>query len=240
MKAYTAAQVRAAEQPLLDADVPLMQRAASALAEQIAALLPVNKPGRVLLLVGAGNNGGDALYAGAELARHGTAVSVVRTSERVHGAGLLAAVNAGAHVAHADDVDIVGFDILVDGILGTGAGIGQGQSAALRGRGREIVERMLPQLAAQQHPRVVAVDLPSGIHPDTGEVPEPVVLPADLTVTFGAAKAGLLRGPASDYVGRLVVADIGLGLELANFSPVSIGGPVDRHVSKGGDVPFEL
>lgn len=79
------------------------------------------------------------------------------------------------------------------------------------------MQRILPQLGAQRHPIVVAVDLPSGVHPDTGEVPDETVLPAEVTVTFGAAKTGLLREPASEYVGRLVVADIGLGPELAKL-----------------------
>ncbi|WP_284298644.1 hypothetical protein [Homoserinibacter gongjuensis] len=55
--------------------------------------------------------------------------------------------------------------------------------------------------------------MPSGIHPDTGEVPEAdAVLPADVTVTFGACKVGLLRAPA-EVVGRIELVDIGLGLE---------------------------
>jgi NAD(P)H-hydrate repair Nnr-like enzyme with NAD(P)H-hydrate epimerase domain len=62
-------------------------------------------------------------------------------------------------------------------------------------------------------PVTFAVDVPSGIHPDTGEVPEAdAVLPADVTVTFGACKVGLLRAPAA-VVGRIDLVDIGLGLE---------------------------
>ncbi len=75
MKAYSAAQIRAAEEPLLAAGVPLMERAAAALAREIWLLLPADRPGRVLLLIGSGNNGGDALFAGAELAAAGTAVT---------------------------------------------------------------------------------------------------------------------------------------------------------------------
>ncbi|MET4637322.1 NAD(P)H-hydrate epimerase [Mycetocola sp. 2940] len=216
MEAYTAAQVRAAEAPLLAAGVPLMARAAAALAREIRLLLPADRPGSVLLLVGPGNNGGDALFAGAELASLGSAVTVLPTSDRLHDEGRAAAVDAGARMLSADiateDTATVArdCDVIVDGILGTGTSA----STALRGRAREIVAAIRTVLAGEHPPIVVAVDLPSGVHPDDGSVPDPTVLPADVTVTFGACKTGLLIAPAADYVGRLVVVDIGLGPEL--------------------------
>jgi NAD(P)H-hydrate epimerase len=69
-------------------------------------------------------------------------------------------------------------------------------------------------LEERESPRVVAVDIPSGIGPDDGTVPDPTVLPADLTVTFGAVKAGLLLEPGSRYAGRVVLVDLGLGPHL--------------------------
>jgi NAD(P)H-hydrate repair Nnr-like enzyme with NAD(P)H-hydrate epimerase domain len=65
---------------------------------------------------------------------------------------------------------------------------------------------------------VVAVDLPSGVDADTGEVPDPAVLRAAVTVTFGALKPGLLREPGAGYAGRVVLVDI--GLDLSGFTPV--------------------
>jgi NAD(P)H-hydrate epimerase len=216
MEAYTAAQIRAAEEPLLAAGVPLMARAAAALAREIRLLLPADRPGNVLLLVGPGNNGGDALYAGAELAALGSTVTVLPTSDRMLDGGRAAAIGAGARMLPVDiDTDAAASvaresDVIVDGILGTGTSA----SPALRGRAREIVTAILPVLAAENPPIIVAVDIPSGVHPDDGSVPEATVLPADVTVTFGACKRGLLIAPATDYVGRLVVVDIGLGLGL--------------------------
>ena len=216
MEAYTAAEVRAAEEPLLAAGVPLMQRAAAALAREIRLLLPADRTGRVVILAGPGNNGGDALFAGAELAAAGTEVTVVPTSDRLHEAGSVAATNAGARMLSAESpTDAVASvahdaDVLVDGILGTGTSA----SPALRGRARDLVAAVLPVLAGEHPPVVVAVDLPSGVHPDDGSVPDPTVLPADVTVTFGACKTGLLVAPAVDYAGRIVVIDIGLGPEL--------------------------
>ncbi len=218
--AYTAAQIRAAEAPLLAAGVPLMQRAAAALARELWLLLPPDRPGRVLLLVGPGNNGGDALFAGAELAAAGVDVTVLPTADRMHDDGRAAIIDAGARMLPADvDPDAAASvakkaDVIVDGILGTGTS----DSPALRGRAREFVAAILPVLTGKRPPVVVAVDLPSGVHPDDGSVPDTTVLPADLTVTFGACKTGLLMSPAADYAGRVVVVDIGLGPELARLA----------------------
>ena len=200
---YTAAQVRAAEQPLLEAGEPLMRRAAAALAGELRDL----SPGRVLALVGAGDNGGDALFAVAELAAEGVRVDLVATASRHHADGAAAALAAGATWADAAEVARLAAraDVVVDGIVGTGS------SPGLRGTARDVVAAIAPLLERPRRPRVVAVDLPSGISPDDGSVPDPVVLPADLTVTFGAVKAGLLLEPGARYAGRVVLVDLGLG-----------------------------
>jgi len=205
---YTAAQVRAAEQPLLDAGVPLMRHAAAALAAELRDLAPR----RLLVLVGAGDNGGDALFAAAELAAEGVTVDLVATASRHHAEGAATALAAGARWVDAADAARLAAtaDVLVDGILGTGTS----RSPALRGAARDIVAALLPALDSPERPRVVAVDIPSGIGPDDGAVPDPTVLPADLTVTFGAVKAGLLLDPGARYAGRVVLVDLGLGPHL--------------------------
>jgi NAD(P)H-hydrate epimerase len=205
---YTAAQVRAAEQPLLDAGVPLMRQAAAALAAELRDLAPR----RVLVLVGAGDNGGDALFAAAELAAEGVTVDLLPTASRHHPEGAASALAAGARWADAADVFRLAADadVVLDGILGTGTS----RSPALRGAAREVVAALLPVLDSPDRPRVVAVDIPSGIGPDDGAVPDPTVLPADVTVTFGAVKAGLLLEPGSRYAGRVVLVDLGLGPHL--------------------------
>lgn len=201
---YTAAQVRAAERPLLDAGVPLMRRAAAALAAELRGLAP----GRMLVLVGPGDNGGDALFAAAELAGEGVSADLVAVASRHHEAAAAAALAAGARWADAADAAEIAAaaDIVLDGILGTGTA----PSPALRGGAREVVASILPVLAGATRPRVVAVDIPSGVGPDDGAVPDLTVLPADLTVTFGAVKAGLLVEPGSRYAGRVVLVDLGL------------------------------
>lgn len=198
MKGYSAADVRAAERPLLAAGVPLMRRAAAGLATHIRAL----RPRRVLLLVGTGDNGGDALFAGAELAAEGVDVQIVAAGDRMHADGRAAALAAGARDEPASSARALAdaADLIVDGLVGTGT------AGALRGGALALVE----SLRGCPTP-VVAVDIPSGIDPDTGAVPG-AVLPAALTVTFGAAKAGLLLEPARSLAGRVALVEIGLDL----------------------------
>ncbi|GMA22680.1 hypothetical protein GCM10025864_04390 [Luteimicrobium album] len=99
IEAHTAAVVRAAEQPLLDAGVPLMERAAFALSRTVLRELESRRGrvvgARVVLLVGSGNNGGDALFAGAYLRRRGVAVTAYGTGSRVHDGGRDALLRAG-------------------------------------------------------------------------------------------------------------------------------------------------
>lgn len=201
----TSSQVRAAEEPLLAAGVPLMDRAAFGLATHVAALLRdrLGRAGgaRVAILVGPGNNGGDALFAGSRLARRGVAVRALTVDDRVHRAGAAALLAAGGRLVPADDgcAWAADADLVLDGLLGIGA------SGGLRGAAADLVER----LSADVRGLVVAVDTPSGIGVDDGSLPGPV-LAADETVTFGAAKPGLLLPPAAGAVGRLTVVDIGL------------------------------
>lgn len=198
-----------------------MRRAAAALAAVLRRVLrEADAPaGPVVLLVGSGDNGGDALYAGAELANDQAEVVAITTTDRVHEEAAAAAVEAGAIIVPRTSpiasAALSGAAVIVDGILGTGTT----SAPALRGGARDVV------VAAQHIARiraipVVAVDLPSGIHPDDGSVPDPTVLPATITVTFGAVKAGLLREPGSRYAGRVELVDLGLGAELAEMTPL--------------------
>ena len=204
--AHSVEHVRAAEQAVAATLPPgtLMQRAAAALDVECARVLREATGGvagrRVVVLAGSGDNGGDALLAAARLARRGAGVLVLTTSPRAHPQGLAAARAAGARVRSygAPDADVcAAADLLLDGIAGIGGRGGlRGAAAGLPG-------------ALADGPVVVAVDLPSGLAADSGAV-EGDVLPADLTVTFGTAKAAHLLAPAAGLCGRLVVVDIGI------------------------------
>ncbi|MDT0402341.1 NAD(P)H-hydrate epimerase, partial [Streptomyces edwardsiae] len=203
--AYSVETVRAAERELM-ARLPegaLMQRAAAGLAAACADVLGRVYGSRVVLLVGSGDNGGDALYAGARLARRGAGVhAVLLAPERAHAGGLAALRRAGGRVAGADGADgLIGrADLVVDGIVGIG------------GRGGLRPDAVpLADAARRARAAVVAVDLPSGVDADTGEVRGAAVR-ADLTVTFGTHKPGLLIDPAREYAGSVRLVDIGLSL----------------------------
>ncbi|MBX7547251.1 NAD(P)H-hydrate dehydratase [Streptomyces sp. NPDC004232] len=205
--AYSVETVRAAERALM-ARLPegaLMQRAAAGLAAACAELLGRVYGSRVVLLVGSGDNGGDALYAGARLARRGAGVTAVLLSpERAHAGGLAALRRAGGAVA-ADSAAtaeelVERADLVVDGIVGIGGEGGLRPGAAA-----------LAEAAELSRAAVVAVDLPSGVEAGTGEVLGAAVR-ADLTVTFGTYKPGLLVDPAREYAGVVRLVDIGLEL----------------------------
>jgi NAD(P)H-hydrate repair Nnr-like enzyme with NAD(P)H-hydrate epimerase domain len=141
----------------------------------------------------------------------------VPLGSHLHDEGLAAALEAGAQPAPSAEPETVaglaaGADVIVDGILGTGAAA----SPALRSPAREVVAAVL---AAGTSAAVVAVDLPSGLSPDDGRVLEPL-LAADVTVTFGAVKAGLLLPPGRDLAGSVRLVDIGLGPSLRGVSPI--------------------
>ncbi|WP_282694379.1 NAD(P)H-hydrate dehydratase [Streptomyces sp. CC208A] len=198
--------VRAAEAALM-ARLPegaLMQKAAAGLAAACCSLLGRGRVygSRVVLLVGSGDNGGDALHAGARLARRGAGVTAVLLGARAHGAGLAALRAAGGRVTEDPYEALAAADLVLDGITGIG------------GRGGLRPEAVPVARAARGSGAVVvAVDLPSGVDADTGEV-EGEALRADATVTFGTYKPGLLVDPAREYAGALRLVDIGLAATL--------------------------
>lgn len=225
---YGTEAVRAAEEPALAAGRPLMREAAFALAVRTIALLrrqrrPV-RGAAVLVLVGGGNNGGDGLYAAADLARRGLAVTAALLHAAPHAQGLQAARAAGVRLLDLgeslaqDELDdhpqmtdpavqrlreaADRAQVWVDALAGIGV------RGALRGAAAAAVTVLQDvRGTAAARALVVAVDTPSGVGADPAPVTGPV-LSADLTVTFGAAKAGLLLGPGAAHAGRVEVAEL--------------------------------
>ncbi|MFC9977789.1 NAD(P)H-hydrate dehydratase [Spirillospora sp. NPDC127200] len=205
--AHEVGKVRAAEQALM-ARLPegaLMQRAAAGLASVCAGLLPGVYGARVVLLVGSGDNGGDALYAGARLARRGARVVAVPAGSKVHEGGLAALRAAGGRAepdtAGAADL-IAAADLIIDGLTGIGGTGGLREPHA-----------SLARLAAEAEGTVVACDVPSGVDASTGRV-DGAAVHADVTVTFGTHKPGLLIDPGAAHCGVVELVDIGLGDDL--------------------------
>lgn len=210
--AYTVEQLRAAETVALGLtpEGALMQRAATVVAVTALSRLPSPVPGsRVVLLVGTGNNGGDALYAGALLRSRGVVVTAVLVSPDRANAGALAAFRraGGKILGLADDGEselarlVSAAALVIDGLVGIGARPPLRPAAA-----------RLAGLVNASGISVLAVDVPSGIDPDLGDAAESgpssgAAIRAAVTVTFGAPSTGLL---ASRSTGELVVADLGL------------------------------
>ncbi|MQA15614.1 MAG: NAD(P)H-hydrate dehydratase [Pseudonocardiaceae bacterium] len=199
--AWSVERARAAENVVL-ARTPegvLMRHAAFGLATVAARMLSARTGGvagrRVTLLVGAGNNGGDALWAGAFLRRRGAAVSAVLLApDRAHPDGLAALRRAGGRSC---EVLPGRADLVIDGIVGLSA------RGALRPAAAALVEAVTAP--------ILAVDLPSGVDPDTGAVDGPAVT-ASATVTFGARKPVHVLNP--ERCGEVHLVDIGIGGEL--------------------------
>ena len=220
--------VRAAEAPLLAAlpDGALMRRAAYGLACVCAQELTDRTGGtagrRVTLLVGSGDNGGDALFAGAFLRRRGVAVeAVLLAPDRAHAAGLRALKRAGGRVAAVPRRP----DLVVDGIVGISA----------RGALRPAAADLVAGITAP----IVAADTPSGVDVETGVVHGPAVTAA-VTVAFGALKPVHALAPAR--CGRVELVDIGLTLgpgELRAYDDADLAarwpvpGPADDKYSLG-------
>ncbi|WP_435299427.1 NAD(P)H-hydrate epimerase [Timonella sp. A28] len=216
--AYTAQEIRAAEQPLLAAGEPLMAKAAFAASTIIRTRIQAQyrrlSGTRITVLVGPGNNGGDALFTAAHLARFPTHITVITVSENVHAEGIAALRNTQARLINLNEDTFAEAvqhctqaDLLIDGILGIGA-----HDAA-----RGIAGDLISELNRHTHkPWTISLDIPSGIDASTGEVSnETRTIRADDTITFGALKIGLCAPPALHHAGRIHIADIGLNLPQA-------------------------
>ncbi|WP_328645915.1 NAD(P)H-hydrate dehydratase [Amycolatopsis sp. NBC_00348] len=230
---WTTERIREAEGRLfaVTPEGELMRRASFGLAVRLAEFLAEHtgtvSGRRVVLLVGSGDNGGDALWAGAFLRRRGVAVTAVLLGSRAHEAGLAALRRAGGRVVSAEDGPqwIARADVVVDGIVGISA------SGSLRPEAARLVSLV--------EAPIVAVDLPSGVDPDTGAVDGPAVR-ATLTVTFGARKPVHVLAPT--WCGEVVLVDIGLELGEPSLNQLDVvdvaaawpvPGPEDDKYSQG-------
>lgn len=213
----------------------MMQNAGRAVALRVIERLRDKPDSRVTVLVGAGNNGGDGLVAGRIIAEESQALvrfylSKPRDSSD---ANFKAVQDANLSIALAsDDRDgrvlrnmVASADVVVDALFGIGLKLPLRSDAAklLRSVNQALNDTQLPeqpegtlinpskpaQIISYPKPYVVAVDCPSGTDCDTGTL-DPNTIPADETVTFIAAKKGLLEFPAAGVVGNLSVATIGI------------------------------
>ncbi len=162
--------------------------------------------GRVAILAGGGNNGGDGYALAGILAGNGFLPDVFAVSEKLSEDGRFYREEALAYgvriLPFTEETTLVGYDMLVDCILGTGF------HGEVRGPARTAILRI--NEAKEKGAFVVAVDINSGMNGDTGEAE--LAVRSDLTVSIGFYKTGLLTPAAARYIGQLMNADIGIVL----------------------------
>jgi NAD(P)H-hydrate epimerase len=211
----------------------MMLNAGKSIADEIINRLPEIKGKRVLILVGSGNNGGDGLVVGEHLAELEAQVSIYLTKARdgddsnlakLRGRNLLIAEWDQDQRARVLTNLVEGADIIVDAILGTGFEL------PLRGTAKDLLTRVNKVLGKRNtSPYMVAVDCPSGLDSDTGEIAAEA-LKASLTVTLAAMKPGLFTQPGANYVGELVVGEIGLTKGKGEINKIMIEMPDKKSI----------
>ncbi len=209
--------VDAAEMRALEAQAPpgvnLMQNAGQAIAATILRRTGSLGGRSVVVLVGPGDNGGDALIAAARLAAAGARVTAWASRERPHDPLVTTATDGGVRLRvwtgdpRPFTRDIRQASCLLDGLLGIGS------SPPLRGPVADLLAA-LPIVAGQTR---VAIDIPSGIDADTGAA-DPAAFHAHLTLATGPVKLGALLHPAIEFAGRQIALDI--GLPAAAYAPI--------------------
>lgn len=197
----TCDEVRAAEQRAVEAGISLwtlMQKAGQACADVLHAEFP---EGRVVVIAGPGNNGGDAFVAAQRLRDLGRNVWLYdlapkgeRTPEGQHALNALSGPRQPL-----EDMRLTADDVVLDGLFGAGL------SRPLTGEAAFAVEQVNASGA-----KVVAIDVPSGVNGDTGVVSGPAIR-ADVTVTFCAKKPAHVLQPAASLCGDVIPAEIGFG-----------------------------
>jgi len=229
-KVVSVAQMKAIEAAADAAGVSyamMMDAAGSAVAEHILARLTRPADHKAVVLCGTGNNGGDGLVAAHRLAEAGVQTAVYAVAPPDEGDAKVQHLRAaGVFVVDAENDArwrvlknlMGGVTVLVDAVFGTGARL------PLGGKPADLLKQAARYLADRPDspPLVVAVDCPSGLNCDSGEL-DRLTIPADVTVTFAAVKQGQLAFPGAEAVGDLAVADIGVNdLGLAELDSISL------------------
>lgn len=186
----------------------LMENAGKSAAELLAHEARKRQPvsgQEFLLLIGPGNNGGDGLVMARYLEQWGGLVSLYRWKERrltIHGEEVPA-----EQTEERLEKMIQSASYILDALLGTG------RSRPLPDDMRALLRRVHEERERRETLHIVAVDLPTGLNADTGEV-DPGAIAADLTITLACPKQGFFFFPGRGYLGQLLVGNIGLPAEM--------------------------
>ncbi|HLA18937.1 MAG TPA: NAD(P)H-hydrate dehydratase [Dehalococcoidia bacterium] len=214
MKLVTVAEMQEAEKR---AGVPvpqLMENAGLAVAQEAWLLLGELAERQIVILAGPGNNGGDGLVAARHLREWGANVSVYLLKRRDEADAVFAPlVEAKAPVALAEEDATKGFkrldemldgaDLVIDALLGTG------RARPIEGALADVLDRLRAARQKTLPPRLLAVDLPTGLDADSGAA-DPRCVAADATVALAWSKVGLHALPGAQLAGRVETVDIGI------------------------------
>ena len=226
MKVATAEEMQELDRKAIETyripGIVLMENAGRGAAEVISKTFPDLHKKKIAIIAGKGNNGGDGFVIARYLLNNGIPVRVYLLTDPK---GLRGDAETNFNVFHRMKGEVISvpsskdyikikrdlerFDILVDGIFGTGL------DAEVRGYYREVIDH----LNTLQKP-IVAIDIPSGLDADTGK-PLGASIRASLTITFGLPKIGHLIPPGLDYVGEVKVIDIGIPKRLVEEEKIS-------------------
>lgn len=216
MKLVTSEEMRALERAAVESgtsEAQLMEEAGLAVAQEAWMLLGTLEGRRIVVLVGPGNNGGDGIVAARHLAEWGAEVIAYLPRARRDESMLAEFAERDIPIGRGEeDTDFAQLesllgsaDLVVDALLG----IGQKRPIAPDEPIAGALTRLQQARKSYSPPKLIAVDLPSGVDADSGAVDVFAVTP-DLTVTFGLPKVGMYQAPASGFVGRVQVIDIGI------------------------------
>lgn len=179
----------------------LMERAALKVTEEIKARIKHHGSPSALLVCGTGNNGGDGLAVGRMLWQQGYSVTIVMPKERKH---ISEETKTQMEILESYGIPITdvipdrAFDVTVDAMFGIGL------TREIEGIYKEYIMCMNEKAGLK-----TAIDIPSGIHADTGAVMG-TAFRADITVTFAFVKTGLLLYPGAEYAGEVLLKNIGI------------------------------
>lgn len=208
---YSIAEIRQLEQSA-KARLPkgsLMRRAGAAVAQFSQNLLA--EDGRILILAGAGDNGGDALEAAAQLAHAAWDVDVYFFGSDTNTSADAQNALQNARQSPASFIDALqfqehlsGYQLVIDGLFGIGL------NRPIDGNMAAIIYALKAQQQSRSFP-ILAVDVPSGLNADNGQLIGELALAATCTLSFIADKIGLHTAKGKDYAGTVVINDLGIG-----------------------------
>ena len=206
------------------AEDQLMENAGKSIAKIINTQIKQNSELNVLILIGPGNNGGDGFVAGRYLEMNGANVTYYQCCETFSDLSMkmFKKLNTPVVINYKDDLNfnklkllLRNMNVVIDAFLGTGV------SRPIT----DVVETMFQLIANARdnnsNLQIISIDIPSGINPDNGTIGS-CCIKADITICLGFSKIGLFEYPASQFIGQLLIADIGIPKQLISIGSLNL------------------